>query len=148
MEWIAGARLIWRARLSRRSGLTRLSTAFTSRSRATNNGRVMGWAAAVEVVGRVVVEAAGLEVGVVGQVEAAVEAAQAVGSVAPRSRARMARRFWSGSLRKRAGDSLRSRRNKRSVKFTTASSRSCARNTAWDIRPIKTVPRPVIITLY
>ena len=64
----------------------------------------------------------------------------------PKSRAPMARKFWSGFPRKQVGVSSKSLRRKPSARSTTALSRNCEPSTAWAIHPIKTAWPPVTTT--
>src|SRR5258708_14816783 len=99
-------------------------------------GEAAEWAEAVAV---------GPEVEVVTPAEGAAEAV-AEANVIPRSRAPMARKFFSGSPKKRVDVSLKSLRRNPLARSTTVSSRNYAFSTAWAIHPIKTAQRQAIIT--
>ena len=108
---------------------------------AGGNGRGGGgYPAGVGVAAGPVVEAA------VGRAEVAAGEAGGVDSVIPKSLAPTARSSSSRFRRKPVDGSLKPRRNKPLARFTTASSKNCARSTTSAIRPIKTVRHPAFIT--
>src|ERR1700686_4536898 len=106
----------------------------TSATATRAKGRVAAAAEAGQVEG---VEAVGPAVAVAGRAEVAEEAVAAEGSVLPKSRTAMARKFWSASPKKPAAVFLRCRRKNRSVKSTPASSRNCELSTTWALPATK-----------